>query len=248
MTTAIDQTPRTSYPATEYNLPDFSNSFVSFPHTESPLEGDAQFFLPDSSASPSRYLNLGGSPGDIGGVISHPPNPIGSEQRSAPWSHLTATEGRTPPVPSNTMDGQPQNPKYLTPVRQRRTNSNASAQDSATDSAYFTRPKSERSMQGGEPLISRPHEYMDQSPTYSHFYGQGLIPVPASPYSLSTANPPTYHNNPTPSEASLPMSISRQSQTSQRQSHNMCHECNYRAKTRSDLKYVLLKTLRGMDR
>ncbi|KIX01772.1 uncharacterized protein Z518_09499 [Rhinocladiella mackenziei CBS 650.93] len=230
MPSASDQTPRIFFSPSDYNLPDFSGPFGAFPPPDS-LQGDSQYSLSASTAIHSRYLDVESPSVGIIGVTHHPTSPLDLEpQSTAPWSHLSATEGPTPPFPTNIRTDESEQSRHLSTPNRQRAGSSASGQESVRDSAYWT--GSRKSQNEGDSLIDPSAETMDPRPYRSQLFTSGPR-ISVYPSSHSTIIPGGF-SNPPPSESG--QSVSPLPRPAQRPARLRCRECDYHAKTRSDLK------------
>ena len=203
-------TPRDFFAPSSDPFPDYPG-FENYPVDT--LPGDSQYTLSSSPSSVNpRYLES--NPGDIDGVSSRQP---GLE----PWSHITITKP-TPMFPNNMNPAFPGvSPVHLTTPAQAQLSISGSGPRTFADSAYATgsrgshRPGSNESL-GKQRMNST---LTPARPSYTPSQSSTVTPTVRDP----NLQPPT-------GQASSTRRAVRH------QADLECTECDYVARTRSDLK------------
>ncbi len=231
-----NQTPRNSLSANDpFQDISFENYSFDFP------QDDSQYTLASiaSSVNP-RYLDS--SAIDINGVTSHRPGPD-------PWTHVDATVGPGPGLPSLNSDDSGLPSGHLRTPTHARGPSSSSEQRTFVDSAYATGSRKSHHASEVESLGEQQSDIMEEqnmdSPIHNHDHAVSHMSSGHAISHMSSRHPASRISSdsstitPTPFSNSRTISSPRQPSTRQpekRASEFVCRDCGYSAKTRSDLK------------
>ncbi|EXJ88347.1 hypothetical protein A1O1_05277 [Capronia coronata CBS 617.96] len=232
LTSASDRTPRFLFPSLDDNHVGVAGSFVSLPFGDS-FPADSQYCLFSRTSNSLAYADIENAVVDVDSVNSHTTSQLDPElQTTAPWTHLSFGEGRTSPLSTSFGLNDFGKPQQLGVSVRHRANSSASGQESFRDSAYGT--GSGKSQHEVESVNELPTEAMDRcSPLYpATFFHHDHVPE-YSPLHPSRSAPEAATSNTALSDSGETTNTVQRTQRSQ---PLLCRECNYQAKTRSDLK------------
>ncbi|KAK5062475.1 hypothetical protein LTR84_004547 [Exophiala bonariae] len=234
----------------------FSTSGTVFyanpPSYEPTIAGDPSYqdHLRDCFPSPSSNTNcyLDNSQLNILGDTSHQDLHIGvntDPPTADPWSHLVATQGGNPPFPQSLSPTGVVVPPQQSIRKRPRDRSPGSGRGSFRDSAYSTLPQEARHEQ--EAMLGLSSNFnninMDQDNMSLQSLQHGQHPLPEFHPPSQQGDFPTYpmQMNPQP-YIDQSSTVSRQTSKPQRRGRGtspttslLCEECNYTAKSRSDL-------------
>ena len=216
MSSSIDRTPRDFFASSNDPFPEFP-SFENY-SLDSVLESSQYTTTSTTSSVNPRYLNS--SAGDFDGVTSH-------QTSSDPWTHVDVTEPdalnpdqtRIPPV------------HLRTPTHAHRPSS-GSGRKTFADSAYATGSRKSQHASEVDSIVEQHSECV--GPRHMNTTPTPVVPAHSSSHSSTV----------TPTQHSHVQELPEEQRSSPRRSHKRqpeldCEHCNYRARTRSDLKSVI---------
>lgn len=196
-------------------------------------------FPPPSNSN--SYLDVDSQLDNLPGETSQQNLDIGLDPSTAPpWSHLSATQGRNPTLPGHFLPTSMENSQQHGTVKRPRTRSPGSGRDSA----YFT--LSQGAQRGDDAMLdlSSPNmNNINMEQDHMHLqHGQYSLPQynpPSqqgefSPYSIPENSQQYFDQAPMPPDRTT--QPQQRSPVANRQQSFACSECDYKAKTRSDLK------------
>lgn len=246
----LDQASNSQFSASGNSLFDNSSLFDPAGRSDSSYQPDLSncFTVPSSNTNSS--LDVGNQLVDISGEINQQNLPLGLDldpPTAPPWSHLSATQGRNPSFPGTLLPTSADSSQQQSTPKRPRTRSPGSGRGSFRDSAYSTLHRETRHEDELMLDISSANMNnlnMDQT-NMGHQYGQQPLPQYHAPsqqqaefspsYSMTSSSQQYFNQSPTtPTRNTRPQQRNHLSHN--KQQSFACNECEYHAKTRSELK------------
>lgn len=245
----LDQTSPSPFSASGNLLFDNSSLFDPGVPGDSSYQAKLSNCFTVASSNPNSYLHVDNQLVNISGEATQQDLPLGLDSPTAPpWSHLSASQGRNPSFPGSLLPTSTDTSQQQTTPKRPRTRSPGSERGSFRDSAYSTlhreaRHEDEAMLDITSASMNDMNNInMDQA-NMGHQHVQHPLPQYYPPsqqadfspsYSMSSSSHQYFNQSPTTPTRST--QSQQHSHIPPRQQSFACQDCEYRGKTRSELK------------